>query len=73
MQKYPDGSIELDPDELIVAEIHELLMYGSDLSSIDAYVKVRGLDTPVQLRPSTPYIDDVFQDTDFRDWLMHRS
>lgn len=73
MRKYDDGSIELDPDELIVAEIHECLMYGSDLSTIEAYVRVRGLDTPVQLRPSTPFLDDIFQDTEFRDWLMHRS
>lgn len=73
MNRFPDGSIEFDADELIVAEIHECLMYGRGWSTIKAYERLRGLDTPVQLRPSTPFLDDVFDDTGFRDWLMHRS
>ena len=67
-----DGSVVLDGDELIIAEVHECLTYADNTSSMDAYLRLRGLDIPVALRPSTPFLDDIFRDTDFRDWLMHR-
>lgn len=71
-QVNDEGHIVLDPDELIVAEIHDNLMYDKDLSTSEAYEAIRCLGTPVALRPSTPWLDNIFSDEVFRDYLAHR-
>lgn len=68
-----EGRYVLDPDECIVAEIHENLMYDKGWSTIKAYEHLRCLSTPVALRPSTPWLDEIFEDEVFRDYLMHRT
>lgn len=71
MQRFDDGSVEYTPFEALVVEIHECLTYEDDMSSSKAYELLRGLRIPHALRPSTPYLDDVLRDSEFRDHLIH--
>lgn len=71
MQRHDDGSVEYTPMEALVVEIHECLTYEDDMSSSKAYELLRGLRVPHALRPSTPYLDLLFSDTEFRDHLIH--
>lgn len=71
MQRNDDGSVEYTPFEALVVEIHECLTYEDDMSSSKAYELLKGLCIPYAQRPSTPYLNMVFEDTEFRDHLIH--
>jgi hypothetical protein len=68
MKRVSDDTVEFTHDELIIREIHDLLLdQGYDQGT--ATDMIFGCEVPIYLRSKTPTLDKVMQDVDFIAYL----
>lgn len=67
MKRIDRNTVELSEQELLVHEIHDLLL-DQGYSQGDAMILLRGSCVPVGLRSPTPMLDKLLT-PEFVDWL----
>jgi hypothetical protein len=67
MKKISDTETEFTDEEMLVMEIHELLL-DQGMSQGEAMIVLRGSRVPEELRTETPYLDAILT-PEFVDYL----